>query len=313
MHIGVVGVGRVGQASAFAILERGLADELSLVDIKPGLAEAVAEELKHAAAGFKVDAEIHHFERDEDLSGADVVLICAGTARPPGVRIPRSELVKENAAIIRDIAEAVAPRNPGAKFVVVTNPVDAMAALFKKISGADYVISTGNHLDTLRMKAKLAEEIRAPVSSVEGYVGGEHGRKMFVLWSTIRVGGRSLEELEVEGITVDREEVERYVREVPEGIIDMLEATRYGPAAAFRDIVESIVLNMDRVLSVAAPTRLEGLDWEAFVSVPRRVGMTLGPPMLEILTPEERQRLREAIVSIRETYAKALEVLGLSE
>ena len=41
--------------------------------------------------------------------------------------------------------------------------------------------------------------------------------------------------------------------------------------------------------------------------------MTLGPPMLEILTPEERQRLREAAVSIRETYAKALEVLGLSE
>ena len=311
MHIAVIGTGNVGRATAYTLLYEGLAEELSLVDIKPGVAQALAEELKHAAAGLKVDVDINAYERDEDLHGADLVVICAGHPRKPGERISRRELIKYNAEIIKYIAEVVPPNNPGARYVVVTNPVDAMATLFKKISRADFVISTGTHLETLRFRAKLASELKVPVSKIDGYVGGEHGQCAVILWSTVSVYGRSLGEyLKQRNLALSKEEVETYVKKVSEGIIDALGATRYGPAVAFRDIVKSIVLNLGTVLSVATPYRAENLPEEVLVSRPTRVSMTLGPTYESMLSSDERKKLDEAARAIYETYKKALELVG---
>ena len=312
MHIAVIGTGNVGRATAYTILYEGLADELSLVDIKPGLAPAFAEELKHAAAGLKLDVEINAYDRDEDLHGADLIVICAGHPRKPGERITRRDLIKYNAEIIKYIAEVVPPNNPGARYVVVTNPVDAMATLFKKMSKADFVISTGTHLETLRFRAKLADELKVPVPKVDGYVGGEHGLCAVILWSTVSVYGVNLDEyIRQHNISLSKDAVEAYVKQVSERIIDALGATRYGPAVAFRDIVKSIVLNLGIVLSVATPYKAEGIPEEVFVSRPTRVSMVLGPTYDNMLSSEERRKLDEAAKAIYDTYIKALELIGM--
>jgi len=62
-----------------------------------------------------------------------------------------------------------------------------MATLFRKISRADFVISTGTHLETLRFRAKLAELLGISVKEVSGFVGGEHGEATVILWSTVRI------------------------------------------------------------------------------------------------------------------------------
>ena len=49
VHVAVVGNGRIGRPTAYSLLTERLMDELSLVDIKPGLSWAFGEELKHAA------------------------------------------------------------------------------------------------------------------------------------------------------------------------------------------------------------------------------------------------------------------------
>ncbi len=312
MHIAVIGTGNVGRATAYTILYEGLADELSLVDIKPGLAPAFAEELKHAAAGLRLDVEINAYERDEDLHGADLIVICAGHPRKPGERITRRDLTKYNAEIIKHIAEVVPPNNPGARYVVVTNPVDAMATLFKKVSKVGFVISTGTHLETLRFRAKLASELKVPVSKVDGYVGGEHGQCAAILWSTVSVYGVGLNEyVKQRNIPLNKDAVEAYMKKVSERIIDALGATRYGPAVAFRDIVKSIVLNLGMVLSVAIPYRAEGIPEEVLVSRPTRVGMMLGPTYEEMLSDEEKRKLDEAAKAIYETYRRALELIGM--
>jgi len=41
---------------------------------------------------------------------------------------------------------AVRVSNKGAKYVVITNPVDVMTMVCKKYSKADFVISTGTNL-----------------------------------------------------------------------------------------------------------------------------------------------------------------------
>ncbi len=79
----------------------GLADELNVCDVKPGLAAAFAEELKHVTASMGFDVEISSCEKDEEVSCADVVLISAGQARTPGVKMTRRDLAVQNAQIVK--------------------------------------------------------------------------------------------------------------------------------------------------------------------------------------------------------------------
>jgi malate dehydrogenase len=61
------------------------------------------------------------------------------------------------------------------KYVVISNPVDAMAMVCKKFAKADLVISTGTNLGSLRFRSKIASALKVPVSQVRGWVGEEHG------------------------------------------------------------------------------------------------------------------------------------------
>ncbi len=311
MHVGIIGVGNVGRAIAYTILTSGLASELSVVDIKEGLARAIYEELRHAAAALGIDVSINWFDRDEDLSGADLIVISAGYPRIPGVKMSRRDLASKNASIINYLAEVLPPRNRGAWYVVVTNPVDAMATLFWRRSRVDKVLSTGTSLETSRLRAKLAEVTGVKYSEVLGYVGGEHGENAFVIWSSVRIKGMELSEwCRLTGKSVSREEVEDYVKRVSKFIVDKAGATRYGPAATFKNIIESIVKDECRVLPVATPTKLSSVPEEVFVSVPTVVCRSLGPKLINLLSSDELRKLEEAGKAIYSTYLRATESLS---
>ena len=77
----------------------------------------------------------------------------------------------QNAKIVKYVAEVTAPRNPGAKYIVTSNPVDAMAMICKKYAKADFVISTGTNLEFSRFRSKIAQILNIPVSHVQGWFG----------------------------------------------------------------------------------------------------------------------------------------------
>lgn len=58
MHIGLIGVGRVGKAIAYTLIHEHYVTELSLVDIIPRLTETFAEEIRHVAASLGKDIVI---------------------------------------------------------------------------------------------------------------------------------------------------------------------------------------------------------------------------------------------------------------
>jgi malate/lactate dehydrogenase len=95
LHIAQVGTGRVGRPTAYAVMCAGLADTLTVCDVKPGLAAAFAEELKHVTASIGLDAEINSCERDEEVTGAELILISAGEPRTPGVKMSRRDFSPE--------------------------------------------------------------------------------------------------------------------------------------------------------------------------------------------------------------------------
>ncbi len=310
-HIAVVGNGRIGRPTAYTIFNERLADEFSLVDVKPGQAWAFGEELRHVAASLRYDVEINTYEEDEGVTGADLVVVCPGKPRIPGVQMDRRELVGANAEIINFIAEVMPANNPDARWVIVTNPVDAMATLFKKVSGADFVIGTGDHPDTLRMRTKISMELGIPVSKVDGFVGGEHGSSAFPLWSTVKVDGKPLDEYLTEtGKELDREAVVSYVRGVSKKIVDIIGGTEVGPAAGFRDIVRSILEDRGEVYSISQSLEMPGLPEPININVPTKVGKTIGPNIWDDLPRNERAYIIEASQAIYANYQTGLKAVG---
>jgi len=305
VHIGIVGVGRVGRALAYTLIHENYITELSLVDIIPNLSMVFSEELRHALASLGREISINHYTNPSDITNADIVLITAGKPRTPDMT--RRDLAHVNARIIKDIAESVFPGNKEARFIVVTNPVDAMAMLFKKLTRAEFVISSGTHLDTLRFKVELARTLGVPVRHVETYVAGEHGPNSVFLWSLTRVNGIPLHQfLHEKGISLNTSDVELKVKEIARQIISVLGGTCYGPAAAFRDIVRAIALNTCRILSIASPIKVPDIPEEVMVSVPQKIGRNLGYTLLQYLSDEEKGLIYRAGKAIYETYLSAL-------
>ena len=194
LHIAQIGTGRVGRPTAYAIMSAHLADTITVCDTKPGLAKAFAEELKHVTASLQIDVEIIAHEKDENIEDVDIILISAGLPRTPGITMSRRDLAVQNAKIVKNISELTYNNNPRAKYIVISNPVDVMAMVCKKYSGAKFVISTGTNLETLRFRSKLAESLKLPISSVKGWVGGEHGKDAIILWSTVKVNDIPIKE-----------------------------------------------------------------------------------------------------------------------
>jgi len=310
LHIAQIGTGRVGRPTAYTIMCAELADTITVCDSKPGLANAFAEELRHVTASLRLDVEVIACERDEDVKGADIILVSAGKPRTPGVQMSRRDLAVQNGQIVKQVAESTISNNPAAKYVVITNPVDAMAMVCKKYSEAEFVISTGTNLESLRFRSGLARALKLPVSKVEGYVGGEHGQNATILWSTAKVNGIPLNEY-VKSVdnTVNEAEIEAYVKSVSKEIVDNIGGTEFGPAASFRDIVRAIVKNSNELLLVATPIKFNGLSEPVFVSVPRRLGNRIDSSTYSSLSAKEKTEIADAAEAIYRTYKTTIEAI----
>ena len=187
MKVGIVGAGMVGSAAANALVMRGAASEVVLVDQNPKRAQAEAEDILHAvpfahitrvrAGGFS------------DLGGAGAVILAAGVSQRPGES--RLELLGRNAEVFGTIVPEVLAAAPDAILLVATNPVDVMTEVATRLSGLapERVIGSGTILDTARFRALLGADLEVSPKSVHAYVLGEHGNSEVLCWSVADVGG----------------------------------------------------------------------------------------------------------------------------
>jgi malate dehydrogenase len=310
LHIAQIGTGRVGRPTAYAIMCAELADTLTVCDLKPGLSTAFAEELKHVTASSGLNVEINACERDEEVTSADLILISAGEPRTPGVKMSRRDLAIQNGKIVKYIAEVTAPRNPSAKYVVISNPVDSMAMVCKKYAKADFVISTGTNLESLRFRSKLARTLNVPVSQVQGWVGGEHGDAALPLWSTTKISNLPADEYAAaKNAVIPRNEITLYIKSVSKLIIDNIGGTEYGPATSFRDIAKAIIKNTNEILSIAAPVKFEEIPEAVFVGIPTKLGWSLGTSLYCDLLPQEKEGIKNAAKVIYQTYQTTINSL----
>jgi L-lactate dehydrogenase len=255
IRISVVGAGHVGTTFAYAALLSGLAAEIVLVDANQARAEGEAMDLGHAIP-FTHPTNIRAGTL-EDCAGSAIVVFTAGAAQNPGET--RLDLMRRNAALVRDIVPQIARAAPECVLLMATNPVDLLTREACRVSGLPHarVIGSGTVLDTARFRYLLGRHYGIDPHNVHAYIIGEHGDSEVPVWSLANVAGMPLREYALaQGKPFREEELEaifRATRDAAYRIIERKGATYYAIAAGLLRIVESILRDEHSVLTVSMP------------------------------------------------------------
>ena len=241
MKAGIVGVGKVGGAVAFALAREGPWDELVLIDAVADLAWAQVEDIRH---GLRVSTQpTIRVGKIEDLADCDVVVLSAGQGRKP--EMTRLDLLHANAGLVAKLSEDIARAARRASLVVLTNPMDVMTTIAWQSTGwpRTRVLGSGTLLDSQRFRMILADHLNVPSVKVSATVLGEHGEQVVPVFSRAKVSGRR-PTLSAK----DKEEITRRLRDVSTRIIAAKGGTAFGPAGATVELVMALIGSRPRVV-----------------------------------------------------------------
>jgi L-lactate dehydrogenase len=255
----VVGSGAVGSTFAYALAQKGLAEEIVLMDANRDLATGQALDLAHGMPYYpSVQIRVG---QEQDYADAQVIVITAGSKQAPGES--RLALVKRNAAIIETITDAIILQKSQAILVIASNPVDILTHVALKRTGwpKGRVIGSGTVLDSSRFRYLLGKHCGVDVGNVHAYFLGEHGDSEFPAWSMTHIAGVAIDDYcpncrKCAGWEWEREQITRSVKESAYHIINYKGATCFAIGMALVRIVGAILQDQRSVLPVS--TLLEG-------------------------------------------------------
>ncbi|MEM9192870.1 MAG: L-lactate dehydrogenase [Myxococcota bacterium] len=299
MRIGIIGMGWVGSSVAISTLHQGVATDLLLHDLKPGLAEGEAMDLAHGAS-FYPGANVRAVDEVEEMADCDAVVVAAGQSTRHKSRL---ELLTHTAAIGRSLGEQLSTAR--GLVVVVTNPVDVVVRVVREASGLppERVLGTGTMLDTARLRRMLGEALQLDARSVHANVVGEHGDSSVALFGEAFVGGIPLRTWPGYDPSGEAALLTR-VRRAAYEIIDRKGATNHAIGLVTAHLLRWMLRGERRVLTVSRVQRgAFGLDGVA-LSLPTVVGRggavrVVEPPMDE----EERAGLAASVKVLEDAYA----------
>jgi len=312
MKIGIVGSGMVGATAAYAVVMRGVAREIILVDMNRKRSQAEADDILHAVP-FAHAVEVRAGEYP-DLAGCRVVIVAAGVGQKPGET--RLQLLERNAAVFRQVIPMILDYAPDAVLLVATNPVDIMthlAAKYAAMHGApsSRVIGSGTTLDTARFRAQLGRRLGVDPQHVHAYVLGEHGDSEVFNWSQVAVGGLPLQQFcqaqQAEVCPEDWHEIEDNVRLAAYRIIEGKGATYYGIGSALARIVEVMLRDQRSILTVCTPLQQVAGVPDVTLALPNLVG---GAGILATFDPalsQDEQAALQRSATILKTALSSLE------
>jgi L-lactate dehydrogenase len=305
----IVGAGAVGSTFAYALAQKGLADEIDLIDANRDLAEGQVLDLAHGLP-FYPPVQIRVGQK-QDYADAQVIVITAGAKQAPGET--RLALLQKNATIITSIVDEILSQKSQAVIVVASNPVDILTYVALKRSGwpKGRVIGSGTVLDSSRFRYLLSQHCGVDVGNVHAYFLGEHGDSEFPAWSMTHIAGVSIDDYcpicnKCNHWQRERARIVKTVKESAYHIINYKGATYFAIGMALLRIVGTILQDQRSVLPVS--TLLEGEYGlqDVCLGVPCVVGQGGVRQIVEApLSPEEKAALLKS-ASILQAALKEL-------
>ena len=303
--IGIIGMGNVGAAVAHGAIAQGLADSYVFIDINERKAEADAQDFKDAMANLANYANIVVNDY-EALKDADVIISALGNIQlqhnAGEDRFAEFPFTRE---AVYQVAQELKQLDFKGILLVISNPVDAVTALYQEFTGwpKERVIGTGTLLDTARMKTAVGEVLEVNPKSVSGYNLGEHGNSQFTAWSQVKVKGQ-----DITALTSEEERQNLFMA-------SMKGYTSYGIASAALRLVAIILSDAQEEVTVSSYQEI----YQTYLGYPVILGRQgVEAPVHLTLSAEEkhllqgsadliRNRVQEAVAFLKEKYGNTID------
>ena len=207
MKLGIVGgAGLLGTTTAFCVGERGVFDEIKLLDIKENMVMSHVMDMGQAMEPIS-KTKISKADY-EDLADCDVLLV---TASLPERKVAnRNEFLKDNLGVVTPICEKLKKICVNQPVLInATNPIDVFTYVYWKLLGWDRHRVLGFCAnDTLRLKWATEKVTGKAFQDLDGLCVGEHGDGQVRLYEQMKYKGQPLElsqdqRREIEQITAD--------------------------------------------------------------------------------------------------------------
>lgn len=309
--ISLIGGGQIGGVLAQLAAMRELGDVV-MFDIVEDLPQGKTLDIAEASAVDKFDVSVTGTNSYKDIAGSDIVIITAGLPRKPGMS--RDDLLSVNAKIMNSVAEGVREYAPNATVIIISNPLDAMVTLFKKVSGfpANRVMGQAGVLDSSRFASFIAWELGVSVKDVSAPVLGGHGDTMVPLVRYASVNGLPVMELlerKYKDAAKAKEVMTAMVERTKQAggeVVKLLKtgSAFYSPASAAIQMAEAILKDEKRVLMVCALLEGQyGVDGY-YVGVPAVLGANGVESIVEVsLNAEEKALMDNSINAVKTLVA----------
>ena len=307
--------GNVGTFAAHTIAEIPYVSEILLVgrNGRENLLCGIAQDMKDAFAACGNYTELNWTTDISDTAGSDIVICAAGAARQAGQ--DRLDLALGNARIVASTSRLISEHAPETTLLMVTNPVDVMTSVALRYSGLEpsRVFGLGTHLDSMRLKSLIASFFKVHVSEVHTRIIGEHGESMVPLWSATTIGGIQISNLPAfSGLPVA--EMVATVKTSGEAIIRNKGSTVFGPGEAIATLVQTVLGNENRILTVSAYVRSEVHDiGDVCIGVPARINREGVFPITIKIDQNEIVQFQNSVEKIRGITSELMRLLEKEE
>ncbi len=309
--VSIIGCGNVGIRCAYALMIRGIARQIVIVDIDRRRLEGEVMDLSHGAP-YISPVEVVSGEY-ADIAHSDLVVITAGKKQTPGQT--RMELVRDNVEIFKKVIPEIVKHAPAAVFLVVTNPVDVLAYAAYKISSkpSREVLSSGTVLDSARFRFLLSKHCAIDPHNIHAYILGEHGDSEFAVWSKAMIGGVLFADyccVCLQKKTCRRDETfKRIFEEVRDSAYKIIEhkgETSYGIGLALTRITQAVIGDENAVLPVSSLVQdYYGVN-DVYLSVPAVVNRTGVREILRLdFNAEEEAAFRNSAAAVKKVIREA--------
>lgn len=296
--ITVVGAGNVGAQTALWLAQKELGDVL-LLDVVEGMPQGKSLDMMQASAIEGFDSNITGSNDFKDIAGSDLVIITAGLARKPGMT--RGDLIGKNIEIMKGVMGHITLHAPQAIVIVVTNPLDVMVYGAWKLSGLppERIIGMAGALDSARLRAFIAMELKVSVNDVQAMVIGGHADEMVPLERYSTVSGIPVTQL------ISKERFQAMMERTKGAggeIVGLLKtgSAYYAPSAAAAEMAEAIIKDKKRVMPCAAYCNREYGVKGLYAGVPVILGSRGVERIIEIeLNVEEKKAFDHSVEAIR--------------
>ncbi|XP_018335398.1 L-lactate dehydrogenase-like [Agrilus planipennis] len=303
--ITVVGVGSVGMACAFSILNMGISNDIALVDCVPDKLQGEMLDLQHGSF-FIESAKIVASTDYAVTAGSRICIVTAGVRQKEGES--RLNLVQRNVDIMKQIIPQLVKYSPNTILLIVSNPVDILTHIAWKISGLPKtrVIGSGTNLDSSRYRFLMSERLGIAPACCHGWIIGEHGDSSVAVWSGVNVAGVRLQELILSlGSKHRSEEWAELHKKVVDGAYEVIKLKGYTSWAiglSVSALCKAILKNARTIHAVSVLVQgFHDIKEEVFLSLPAVLGENgLTDVIVQPLEDFEKAKLHKSAQIISE-------------